>query len=111
MKNTIMIALLAVATIFTSCGSKTPLTEEQKVYAGKWVANDGTWIQIYNNGGGDFKTSNASVSGGSAVITEDNIAIGILGMETDFSIDTEPYFDEELDAWYMELDGYWYEKQ
>ena len=108
MKKVLVIALIALVTVFTSCGSKTPLTEDQKEYAGKWFASDGTWLQIYNNGGGDFKMSSSNVTGGSTVITDNTITIGLLGLDTEFEIDESPY---ELDgAWYMELDGNLYIK-
>lgn len=86
MRNILVIALVAMATVFTSCGSKTPLTDSQKVYAGKWVANDGTWLQIYNNGGGDFKQSNSNVTSGSTKITENTIIIGLFGIDSEYSI-------------------------
>jgi len=108
MKKILAIALIALVTVFTSCGSKTPLTEDQKEYAGKWVANDGTWIQIYNNGGGDFKMSNSNVSGGSTVITDNTITIGLFGLESTFEIDEAPYSEDG--EWYMELDGNLYIK-
>ena len=109
MRNILIIALVAVAAVFTSCGSKTPLTDSQKIYAGKWVANDGTWLQIYNNGGGDFKQSNSNVTGGSATITDNTITIGLFGINSEYSIDKVPF--EENGVWLMELDGNTYQKE
>ena len=109
MRKLLGIALVGVLMLFASCGSKTPLTEAQSDYAGKWVSSDGTWLQIYNNGGGDFKKSNASVTGGFTAITEGTITIGELGIDTEYKIDVAPY--QEDGEWYMELDGYLYYKQ
>ena len=90
-----------------SCGSKTPLSEENKIYAGKWVASDETWLQIYNNGGGDFKKSNSNVTGGSATFTEGQIEIGLFGLGSTYKIDTPPH--EEKGQMTMVLDDvvYW----
>ena len=109
MRRLLFISFVIISTVLTSCGSKTPLTESQKVYAGKWVTNDGTWLQIYNNGGGDFKQSNSNVTGGSATITDKTITIGLFGINSEYTIDTPPY--QENDIWYMELDGNVYQKQ
>ena len=103
MKNVVGVLILGLVFLLASCGSKTPLTNEQKIYAGKWVANDGTWLQIYNDGGGDFKKSNSNVTGGNAVITESTITIGLMGLDTEYEITKSPY---ELEGdWFMELDG------
>jgi len=108
MKKIIIIAFVALMTAFTSCGSKTPLTENQKVFAGKWVTNDGTWLQIYNNGGGDFNQSNSNVSGGSVEINQNTIKIGLFGLNSEYNIDKPPYQDNG--SWYMVLDGNTYQK-
>ncbi|MGB1248382.1 MAG: hypothetical protein ACPG4Z_05820 [Chitinophagales bacterium] len=103
------IPLLAILFLtFISCADKTPLSEENKDFAGKWFANDGTWIQIYNNGGGSFELSNSSVDGGATTITDSTVVIGLFGIDATFEINEKPY--EEDGQWYMELDGNLYYK-
>jgi len=110
MKNIILFLSLAIAATFIGCIDKTPLTEEQQVYAGKWVANDGTYIHIYNNGGGDLKTSNKSVEGGKTTFTDDNtFEIGLFGIKKEYNIDAPPY--EENGEVKIKLDGYVYTRQ
>ena len=105
MKKLFIIFLIAIAStiVVTSCGSKTPLSEENKVFAGKWVSNDGTWLHIYNNGGGDLELSNTSVTRGTTTITDSTLKIGLMGIGTTFSLDEPPYEDDG--QWMMELDG------
>jgi len=93
----------------TGCGfKKTPLTPEQTIYAGKWVSNDGSWIHIYNNGTGNLETGNTSVKGGQTTITDDQIEIGLFGINKKYKIDQHPY--EEHGKKKMKLNGFVYEK-
>lgn len=95
MKKFLTILAIASSIFLTGCVSKTPLTDDQKIYAGKWVSNDGTWFQIYNNGGGDFKKSNSSVTGGATNFTETGFEIGLFGLSSEFVIDKEPTIVDE----------------
>lgn len=102
--------LVATLSTITSCGlRKTPLAEEHFDYAGKWIANDGSWLHIYNNGGGDLKEGNTSVTGGSTSFENGNIKIGVLGINKTYKIDKPPY--EEDGEWKMELNGFPYVKE
>ena len=105
MKNLLAIILIAITSsiLITSCVSKTPLSEENQAYAGKWVASDGTWLQIFNDGGGNLELSNTSVTGGSAVFADGTIKIEVMGIGSTFVIDEAPY--EENGEWIMKLDG------
>ena len=89
--------------IITGCVDKTPLSEDNKIYAGKWITNDGTWIQIYNDGGGSFERSNSSVTGGATIITDSTLEIGLMRIDAIFHIDKSPY--EENGEMKMQLDG------
>ena len=109
MKKVIIFFGLISTLIFTSCIDKTPLTAEQIQYAGTWVTNDGTWIQILNDGTGGLKTGNASVEGGKATITNKQIEIGLFGINKVYQIEKPPY--EENGTMKMQLSGYVYEKQ
>jgi len=68
MTKTVIAVLFLMTALIAGCVDKTPLTDEQKVYAGKWVTNDGTWLQIYNDGGANFESGSKSVSGGELAI-------------------------------------------
>ena len=108
-KNILTALLLFAIIALSSCVDKTPLVQENKIFAGKWVTNDGTWIQIFNDGGGSFEKSNSSVTGGATSITDSTISIGLMGIESTFSINKSPY--EENGNLKMELDGNVYIKQ
>lgn len=70
--------------LLIGCVERTPLSEEYKIYAGKWVANDGTWIHLFNNGVGNFELSNSSVKGANIVITDSTIVLEIIGLGNTF---------------------------
>ena len=108
-KKILSVLLLIAIVTLTSCVDKTPLAQENKIFAGKWVTNDGTWIQIFNDGGGSFEKSNSSVTGGAASITDSTISIGLMGIESTFFINKSPY--EENGSLKMNLDGSIYIKQ
>lgn len=113
MRNSRKIAMIALLTILAfsmvACGSKTPLAKDQEVYAGKWVAKDGTYVQIYLDGGGDLKMSNTSIEGGSATIAGGNLTIGLGPIKKTMKITSEP---KQVDGkWVMELDNIQYFKQ
>lgn len=109
MKKIITLLILGLTLFLTSCVNKTPLTEEQKVYAGKWVTNDGTWLQIFNNGGGNFEQSNSNVTGGSVKIDGHVIEISLMGISSQYAIQKEPY--QEDGVWKMKLNNSIYIKQ
>lgn len=113
MKKSKVVLLIALITLmaFTmaACGSKTPLTKDQQVYAGKWVAKDGTYVTIYLDGGGDLKGSSTSVEGGSTTIQNGTLTIGLGPIKKTMNITAEP---AQVDGvWVMELDGIQYTKQ
>lgn len=108
-KITLVVLLLIIAFTMAACGSKTPLTKDQEVYAGKWAAKDGTYVQIYLDGGGDLKTSNTSVEGGSATIINGTLTIGLGPIKKTMNITSEPR--EVNGKWVMELDGIQYSRQ
>ena len=101
--------LLIIAAVSFSCVKKIPLSGDQKIFAGKWVADDGTFIVIYNDGGGDFKGSNSSVTGGKAVFENDSITIGMGPIHKVLKITERP--KQEGGKWVMVLDGFRYIKQ
>lgn len=102
-------AALMLGLTVVACAGKTALTTEQQVYAGKWVASDGTFVQIYSDGGGDVKTSNTEVTGGSTTITADTLKIGLGPLNKEFKITKPP--TEEDGKFTVELDSVVYTKQ
>ncbi|MGA2641607.1 MAG: hypothetical protein ABSG21_11980 [Spirochaetia bacterium] len=95
------LAVLVMATV--SCGKKVPLAGDQKVFAGKWVAADGTFVVLYLDGSGDLNMSNTSVQGGTATIAGDVLTIGIGPIKKTMKITQQP--KEENGGWTLGLDG------
>ncbi|BAT54919.1 lipoprotein, putative [Nostoc sp. NIES-3756] len=104
-----LITTLAVAPVVVSCSTnKVPLSTQQQIYAGSWVASDGTFVNIYLDGGGDFKTSNTSVTGGTATITDKTLKIGLGPINREFKITQPP--QEQNGRLTLQLDGITYTK-
>ncbi len=84
-----------------------PLSKGQRVYAGVWVGNHGTYIRINRNGTGDCKYRKNNVTskqtGGRVRIEGGKLSIGIFGIYSTWRIDQPP---TEIDGkWTMVLDG------
>lgn len=109
MKRLITLIIFGLAMLLSSCVNKTPLTEEQKVYAGKWVTNDGTWLHIFNNGSGNFEQSNSNVTGGAVTFKEHVIEIGLFGITSKYAVQKEPYNEDGV--WKMKLNNSIYIKE
>lgn len=110
MKKTIIImfTLIMAATLF-GCGKKIPLTGDQKAFAGKWVADDGTFVTFYLDGGSDLKSCNTKVNGGKATFTADSVTVGMGPIKKTMKIMQKP--KQEGNNWVMVLDGIKYTKQ
>ena len=63
------VVLMAGLLLAGGCAKKTPLNKDQKVYAGKWVAGDGTFIHIYYDGSADVETANTHIQGGAVTFS------------------------------------------
>jgi hypothetical protein len=110
-KNLLMsVAIGVVGVAIVACNStKQALTSEQQVYAGKWVAADGTYVQIFLDGAGSAKGSSSSVEGGSTNISGQTLKIGLGLVEQKYQISQEP---KEADGkWTMKLNGITYIKE
>ena len=105
----LLAAALPMSLALGACGKKEPLAAAQQPYAGRWEAADGTFVQIYMDGGGDFKMSNSNVTGGSAKIDGSTLHIGLGPIGKDFKIDQAP--TQSGSAWTMKLDGIVYTKK
>jgi hypothetical protein len=109
MKKAIIVFVSVLFALSVGCVKKVPLADDQKSFAGKWVAVDGTFVAIYLDGGGDLKTSNTSVTGGKATITKDTVTIGMGPISTTMKLTAAP--KEVKGAWVMTLDGITYTRQ
>lgn len=85
---------------------KTPLTEDTKVYAGKWISNDGSWIRIYIDGAGDMKDRTSSITGGTTLFENDVLKISVFNLVKEYKINLAPY--QEGEKWYVVLNGFTY---
>lgn len=108
-KTAAFVFALVIAAALAGCGKKIPLAEDQKVFAGKWVADDGTFVVVYLDGGGDLKLSNSSVTGGRTTITADSLTIGVGPIKSTLKITEKP--NNPGGRWVMALDGIRYTKQ
>ncbi|KAF3886555.1 MULTISPECIES: DUF4333 domain-containing protein [Nostocales] len=104
-----LLTSFALLPLLASCASKTPLTEQQQIYAGKWVASDGTFVHIFLDGSGALKTSNSEVTGGSTTLTKDTLKIGLGPIERTFKITQPP--QEKNGKFTIQLDKITYTKQ
>lgn len=104
----IFLNMAVSAAILAGCVSKTPLAGDQKSYAGKWEAGDGTWVQFYFDGGGDMKNSNTEITGGAATFKGDTVTIGMGPISKSFHVDQSP--QENNGKWILVLDGVTYTK-
>mgnify|MGYP001357038487 CR=1 FL=1 len=110
MKKTLALVLsVFLAAALAGCGKKVPLPDDQKAFAGKWVADDGTYVTIYLDGGGDLKGSNTSITGGSTVIAGDSLTIGMGPIKKTMKITEKP--KEAAGKKVLVLDGITYTKQ
>ncbi len=83
--------------------SAKPLPAGQFVFAGRWVGNKGTIINIHRSGRGDYRTGGTSVRGGVVQIGKESLSIGLFGFSKTWHIDKRPY--EHHGLWMMKLNG------
>ena len=108
-KLALIVCCALLGATLVSCGKKVPLGADQKDFAGKWVAGDGTYVTIYFDGGGDVKMSNTSITGGSTTIAKDTITIGMGPIKKEFKITARPA--QAGGKWVLGLDGVSYTKE
>ena len=109
MKKALIVFLTVLFALSVGCVKKVPLADDQKSFAGKWVAADGTFVTIYLDGGGDLKSSNTTVTGGKATITRDSVTIGMGPISKTMKITEAP--KQAKGARVMTLDGITYTRQ
>ena len=99
----IVVMACAGALLLPGCGKKTPLPADQQVYAGRWVAADGTSVRIYLDGSGKVEAANTSIDGGQVTIQGNTLTVSLFGITKKYRIDQPPR--EENGVWTMVLDG------
>lgn len=109
MKKALIVLVSVLFALSVGCVKKVPLADDQKSFAGTWVAADGTFVAIYLDGGGDLKSSNTTVTGGKATITKDSVTIGMGPISKTMKL-TEPP-KQVKNARVMTLDGITYTRQ
>ena len=82
--------LIGLLLTVLACGAKTPLDAAHADYAGKWVAADGTYVQFFLDGSGNFEGSGSRIQGGAAQFEGETVSIGIGPIEKTFHIDQPP---------------------
>lgn len=66
------------------------------------MAVDGTSVTVYLDGGGDFKASNTSITGGTATVADDILTISMDPLKKEMKITAKP--GEARGTWTMGLD-------
>ncbi|MBI5478967.1 MAG: hypothetical protein HY906_08935 [Deltaproteobacteria bacterium] len=92
-----------------ACQSKTPLGQERADYGGLWTGSDGSNIQLWADGTGDYKSGSTKVSGAAAKFDGNTLTIKMMGIGKTWTITTPPTQKGEKTV--MVLDGVEYVKQ
>lgn len=111
-KSTVLMSVVfsfSLLLILNSC-SYTPLSEDQKEYAGAWYAEDNTWLKVYLSGQGDFDLGGKTMSGGKCSIADGKIVMSVMGIEQIFTI-TKDIEQNDEGEWTIELDNIKYTKR
>ncbi len=104
-----ILSLTFLCALFLAGCGRTPLTEEQSVYAGRWIARDGSWIAISEDGAASFEIPNFKVDGGSIEFTDRAFTIGLGIIKKEFVISYPPKLENEY--WQVSLNGVTYRRQ
>jgi hypothetical protein len=101
-------ALVLVVTA-GACQNKTPLGEERADYGGLWTASDGSSIQLWADGTGDFRSGSTKVTGAAAKFEGSTLTIKMMGIGKTWTVTTPPAKKGEKTV--LVLDGVEYVKQ
>jgi hypothetical protein len=104
-----LVGFLAIGLGMVGCAYKTPLTEVQKLYAGRWTAEDGSFVQIYFDGRGDYTGSGRPIEGVPVSISDDRLAFGPAPVAYVYRITQSP--QEKEGKWTMHLNNIEYKKE
>jgi hypothetical protein len=106
-------AMLLTGLVFVlaagACQQKTPLGEERAAYAGLWVAADGSNVQLWADGTGDYHSGSTRVTGAAAKFEGSTLTVKMMGIGKTFTITKPPTM--KGDKMVLTLDGVEYTQQ
>ena len=108
-KTVYLITAIVLACALGACDKKQPLGEERAAFGGLWAAADGSSIQIWADGRGDYQSGSTKVSGAAAKFEGNTITIKMMGIGKTFTVTSPP--KTEGNQTVMVLDGVAYVKQ
>ncbi len=89
-KAAILLTALVLVLAAGACDKKTPLGDERASWAGYWVAADGSNIQLWPDGSGDYRAGSTRVTGAAAKFEGNTLTIKMMGIGKTFTITTPP---------------------
>jgi hypothetical protein len=108
-KTAYLFTALVLVMAVGACQKATPLGEERAAYAGYWVAVDGSNIQIWADGKGDYHSGSTRVSGAAAKFEGETLTIKMMGIGKTWTITKPPTM--KGDKMVLALDGVEYTQQ
>jgi hypothetical protein len=92
MRKTVLLLLgLGLVLALGACQKKIPLGEERADWAGYWVAADGSNLQIWPDGSGDYRSGSTRVTGAAARFEGNTLTIKMMGIGRTFTITEGPH--------------------
>ncbi len=89
-KFAMLLTALVLVLAAGACDKKTPLGEERANWAGYWVAADGSNIQLWPDGAGDYHAGSTRVTGAAAKFEGNTLTIKMMGIGKTFTITKPP---------------------
>ncbi len=89
-KFAILLTALVLVLAAGACEKKTPLGEERANWAGYWVAADGSNIQLWPDGAGDYHAGSTRVTGAAAKFEGNTLTIKMMNIGKTFTITKGP---------------------
>jgi hypothetical protein len=102
-KTAYLFTALGLVLATGACQKATPLGEERAAYAGYWVAADGSNIQLWADGKGDFHSGSTRVTGAAAKFEGETLTIKMMGIGKTWTITKPPTM--KGDKMVLTLDG------
>jgi hypothetical protein len=89
-KTAYLFTALVLVMVVGACEKATPLGEERAAYAGYWVAADGSNIQLWVDGKGDYHSGSTRVTGAAAKFEGNTLTIKMMGIGKTWTITQPP---------------------
>ena len=103
------LALAVLAVALTACQAKTPLGPERAAYAGVWSGADGSVVELFGDGSGNYRSGGTKVSGAAARFEGQTLSIKFAGIGRSFTVTKAPH--PAGGRMVMVLDGIAYTRQ